>query len=207
MRGLLVALVGVCAAFGATGCSDEPSPPDHAIVQPGKPGEENRTLSPEEAKTAIPEVKPNDADIAYVRNMIVHHQQALDMTALAPDRAADAKLKGLADRISDVQGPEIGMMNRWLTGHDLPAVNPKDGHAHGQMPGMATAEDMAKLTAAFGPEFDRLFIDLMIRHHEGAIQMATDVQTKGADVRVQEMADDVIAEQTDEIRRMQGMRA
>lgn len=207
MRGVVIGLVGACLVFGATGCSDEPPPPDHAIVQPGKPGEENRTLSPEEAKDAIPEVKPNDADIAYVRGMIVHHQQAIDMTALAPDRAADPRLKGLADRISDVQGPEIGMMNRWLTGHDLPAVNPKDGHAHGRMPGMATAEDMARLAAASGAEFDRLFIDLMIRHHEGAIRMATEVQTTGVDVRVQEMADDVIAEQTDEIRRMQGMRA
>lgn len=207
MRGFLVALVGVCAAFGAAGCSEEPPPADHVIVQPGKPGEDNRTLSPEEAETAIPEVKPNDADLEYVRGMIVHHQQAIDMTALAPERAADSRLKGLAARIADAQGPEIGMMNRWLTGHDLPAVNPKDGHAHGLMPGMASAQDMARLAAATGPEFDRLFIDLMIRHHEGAIQMAGEVQTAGADVRVQEMADDVIAEQTDEIRRMQGMRA
>ncbi|MFC7614158.1 DUF305 domain-containing protein [Actinokineospora soli] len=193
-------------AFGAVGCSEEAPPSDHTIVQPGKPGEQNKTLSPEEAESAVPKVKPNDADIAYVRGMIVHHQQALDMTALAPERAANTQLKGLADRISDVQGPEIGMMNRWLTGHDLPAVNPTDAHAHAAMPGMATAEEMAALAAASGPAFDRLFIDLMIRHHEGAIRMATDVKTKGIDVQVQEMADDVVAEQGDEIARLEGMR-
>ena len=206
MRGLLVALAGIAVAFGAAGCSEESPKSDHTIVQPGKPGEDNKTLSPEEAESAIPKVKPNDADIAYVRDMIIHHQQALNMTALAPERAASAQLKGLADRISDVQGPEIGMMNRWLTSHDLPAVNPGQDHAHSDMPGMATAEEMAKLAAASGPEFDRLFIDLMIRHHEGAIRMANDVKTKGVDVQVQEMADDVVAEQSDEIARLEGMR-
>jgi uncharacterized protein (DUF305 family) len=206
VRGLLIACVGVLAAFGAAGCADEAPPSDHTIVQPGRPGEDNRTLSQDEAKTAVPEVEPNDADIAYVRNMIVHHQQAVEMTALAPQRAQNTQLPGLASRIADVQGPEIGMMNRWLTGHDLPAVNPTDAHAHAAMPGMATAEEMAALAAASGPAFDRLFIDLMIRHHEGAIQMANDVKGKGADVKVQEMADHVVAEQSDEIRRMEGMR-
>ncbi|WP_258906801.1 DUF305 domain-containing protein [Actinokineospora sp. UTMC 2448] len=169
------------------------------------PGEPNRTLSAEEAESALPDTEPNDEDVSYVRNMIIHHQQAVEMSALAPERAADERVRGLASRIHDVQGPEIGMMNRWLTGHDLPAVNPTEAHAHADMPGMATAEELAALTAARGPEFDRLFLELMIRHHEGAIEMARAVQVSGVDVRVQEMADDVIAEQADEIRRMREM--
>ncbi|MGW5054584.1 DUF305 domain-containing protein [Actinokineospora sp. NPDC004072] len=172
-------------------------------MQPGLPGEPNRTLSPQDAEVDVPE--PNEADIAFVRGMIAHHQQAVVMSALAPERAADERVRGLAARIHDVQGPEIGMLNRWLTRNDLPAVNPADAHAHPAMPGMATAEELAALAAAKGPEFDRLFLDLMIRHHEGAIEMALAVQTTGVDVRVQEIADDVIAEQADEIRRMRAM--
>ncbi|GGS48791.1 DUF305 domain-containing protein [Actinokineospora fastidiosa] len=193
------------ALFGVSACSEEPPAPDHTIVQPGLPGEPNRTLSAEEAESALPDTEPNDEDVSYVRNMIIHHQQAVEMSALAPERAADERVRGLASRIHDVQGPEIGMMNRWLTGHDLPAVNPTEAHAHADMPGMATAEELAALTAARGPEFDRLFLELMIRHHEGAIEMARAVQVSGVDVRVQEMADDVIAEQADEIRRMREM--
>ncbi|MGX7829175.1 DUF305 domain-containing protein [Actinokineospora sp. 24-640] len=198
-------MVGLVLVLGLAGCTAEAPVIDHPIVQPGKPGEANRTLSAEEAESAVPVVKPNDADIAYVRDMVIHHQQAVRMTALVPDRAADAQLKGLASRIADVQGPEIGVMNRWLADNDLPAVNPEQAHAHGDMPGMATAAEMSALTAAKGAAFDTLFLELMIRHHEGAIAMANQVQQRGMDVQVQEMADHVIAEQSDEINRMRGM--
>lgn len=201
----------LCALFGLTACtSDEPAgaKPTAPVLQPGKPGESNQTLSPEEAGSARPEVPPNESDVTYVRDMIVHHRQALEMAALVPDRGADGQVKGLASRIADAQGPEIEMMDAWLKKHDKPPVPPAEhgGHGgHAGMPGMATPEQMDQLKAAKGAEFDKLFLRLMIAHHQGALAMADVVRTKGSEVRVQEMADDVTATQSAEIRRMQEM--
>nr|BFF00745.1 hypothetical protein GCM10020241_24200 [Streptoalloteichus tenebrarius] len=135
--------------------------------------------------------------------MITHHRQALDMAALAPQRAGDEQVRGLAARISDAQGPEIAAMRAWLerTGQ----AEQHGGHDHASMPGMATPEQLAALRAASGGEFDRQFLRLMIAHHEGAVTMATDVLTRGVDVFVQEMAQDVIATQTAEITRMRAL--
>jgi uncharacterized protein (DUF305 family) len=98
------------------------------------------------------------------------------------------------------------MMNRWLSQHAVPTVNPNAPHGHGgdggEMPGMATPEQLDALDKAKGAAFDKLFLELMITHHEGALTMADEVRKNGVDVRVQEIADDVTAEQSDEIRRM-----
>ncbi|WP_091380957.1 DUF305 domain-containing protein [Actinokineospora alba] len=199
------------AVLGLTACSgDEPqgAKPTAPVLQPGKPGESNQTLSPEEAGSARPGTPPNDADVTYVRDMIVHHRQAIQMAVLVPDRGADEQVKGLASRIADAQGPEIEMMDGWLKTHNKPPVPPAghgDHNAHEGMPGMATPEQMDQLKAAKGAEFDKLFLRLMIAHHQGALAMADTVRTKGTEVRVQEMADDVTATQSAEIRRMQEM--
>jgi uncharacterized protein (DUF305 family) len=204
-------VVVLSALLGLTACtSDEPAgaKPTAPVLQPGKPGESNQTLSPEEAGSARPATPPNDGDVTYVREMIVHHRQAIEMTALVPDRGADGQVKGLASRIADAQGPEIEMMDAWLKKHSKPPVPPAEhgGHGgHADMPGMATPEQMDQLKAAKGADFDKLFLRLMIAHHQGALAMADVVRTKGVDVRVQEMADDVTATQSAEIRRMQGM--
>ncbi|WP_436500286.1 DUF305 domain-containing protein [Actinokineospora sp. HUAS TT18] len=205
LRHLAVSVLIAVTAVGISACSDDVARPNNPVLQPGKPGESNKTLSPDEAVSAIPEYKPNDADITYVRDMIVHHQQAIEMTALVPERGKDEQVKGLASRISDAQQPEIEAMNRWLSTNFQPPVEPGHGHAPADMPGMATPEQLAALKQASGAEFDRLFLQLMIKHHEGAIAMANKVRQGGQDVKVQEMADHVVAEQSDEIRRMQGM--
>jgi uncharacterized protein (DUF305 family) len=204
MAGLgAVLAIGLLAA-----CSTEEPPPTNSapVIVPGKPGEEASTIPPGEA-TVIPQPEPNDADITFVKNMIVHHQQAIWMAELAPDRASSRDVKELASRIAQVQGPEIDMMNRWLSQHSIPTVNPtapEHGHGAASMPGMLTEEQFQELENAKGESFDTLFLQRMITHHQGAVTMAQEVQNAGLDVRVQEIADGIVAEQTDEIQRMQG---
>lgn len=220
--GPITAAVALAAALALAACESEPSGsagkpqtrPNGAVggvgvLAPGKPGEPARTLSPEEAATAVPDDTPNAADFSYTRMMIVHHDQALRMTALAPERAASKQVKGLAARIEAGQGPEIEAMRGWLkiNGGGEPADSRGDHgeHDHRPMPGMATEAQLKQLEQARGEAFDDLFLKLMITHHEGAITMAADVLAKGRNIRIQEMANDVIAQQTAEIHRMRKM--
>ncbi|ADI05170.1 putative lipoprotein [Streptomyces bingchenggensis BCW-1] len=204
---LALALTG-CEADSGTKADDQAKDPGPSVIAPGKPGEAAKKLTAEEAAKAKDDDSPNAADFSYVRMMIQHHRQALVMTALAPDRAKSSKIKRLAERISAGQKPEIEAMKGWLktnggtadqgggtTGHE-------GGHDHGSMPGMATQKQLDQLRAAGGADFDKLFLKLMITHHSGAISMATDVLAQGNNVKVEEMADDVIAQQSAEIRRM-----
>ena len=196
MRSGVLGLVVVFALI--TGCTSEPDAAP--IIAPGTPGGSAQTLAPSDASRAIP-APPNDADKQYVAMMIVHHEQALAMTRFAPERAQNETVKGLADRIRYSQEPEIGAMKQWQR-----TFNIVGGHAdHGSMPGMATQEQLNALGAARGKDFDRMFLELMIKHHEGAIKMATDVKSSGTNVQVEEMADDVIAVQADEINRMKAL--
>ncbi|WP_435888611.1 DUF305 domain-containing protein [Streptomyces niveus] len=178
------------------------------IVAPGKPGEKSRTLSPEEAAKEIPDNTPNSSDFGYATMMIQHHSQALVMTELAPDRAGSSQIKRLAERIAASQKPEIGAMEGWLkiNGGEEKAKK-EGGHDHGSMdmPGMATEAQLTKLRAAKGKAFDDLFINLMVTHHQGAVTMATEALSGGNNVQLEEMASDVIAQQTSEINRMRSL--
>ncbi|MFF8606650.1 DUF305 domain-containing protein [Streptomyces sp. NPDC015346] len=207
-----VAVVVAATAVGAlTACDpgpDEGTPQSRsstgpAVVAPGKPGEPARRISPAEASELLPDDKPNGADFAYTQMMIVHHRQALTMTALVPERARSTQVKKLAERIAAAQRPEIDAMEGWLEGHGGPRE--QSGHDHHTMPGMATEEQLAELRKAKGEGFDTLFLKLMIAHHEGAVTMAAEVLGQGNNVLVEEMANDVIAQQTAEINRMRSM--
>ncbi|MFE9625155.1 DUF305 domain-containing protein [Streptomyces sp. NPDC006527] len=201
---LLVLLLAGCDSDSDTRSA---APDGPSVIAPGMPGEANRTLSAEEAAAHRAEDDtPNSADVSFARMMIEHHGQALEMTALAPGQAESAKVKSLASRIAAAQGPEIKAMKSWLTAHDKDgASTASGGHDHSAMPGMATEAQMNKLRAARGKAFDELFLTLMITHHEGAITMAADVKAQGNNIRIEEMADDVVAEQTTEISRMRAM--
>jgi uncharacterized protein (DUF305 family) len=142
--------------------------------------------------------------------MIVHHAQALVMVrAVAPD-LTDPQVKALALRIGDEQEPEIGAMSGWLAGRgeSVPpeATNPNltDHGAH-SMPGMASEADLDRLAAATGPAADRLFLTLMIRHHQGALAMVDEHLRGAVDERVAETADDISVTQTKQIGQMQEM--
>ncbi|WP_435858554.1 DUF305 domain-containing protein [Streptomyces pathocidini] len=174
-----------------------------SVVAPGKPGEAAETLSAEEAKKALGDDSPNSADFAYAQRMIEHHRQALEMTGLAKDRAGSGPVKRLAERIGAAQGPEIGAMEGWLKKNG--GAGKHADHDHAAMPGMATKAQLAELRAARGDAFDALFLKLMITHHQGAVAMATEVLSEGNNVLVEEMANDVVAQQTSEINRMRGM--
>lgn len=208
---LATASLAALAVLALGGCdSGSDSEPKSAgasgpsVLVPGEPGEANRTLSAEEAaQQRADDDTPNAADLTYARMMIEHHTQALEMTDLVPDRAESTGVKRLAARISAAQGPEITAMESWLKTY---AKDDETGrHEHTAMPGMASETQLTKLRAAKGKAFDELFLTLMITHHEGAITMATDVKAEGNNVQIEEMADDVIAQQTSEITRMREM--
>jgi uncharacterized protein (DUF305 family) len=160
-----------------------------------------------------------DADVRFMTGMIAHHAQALAMAALVPDRAASPSIRTLAARIVNAQQDEIAIMQRWLRERDQPvpelhgrgadvAVHGA-GHAHGAaMPGMLSEAQLRGLAAASGPAFDRLFLELMIQHHRGAVTMVRDLfATEGAGQGEQafRLATDIHVDQATEIARMERM--
>ncbi|GGU42469.1 DUF305 domain-containing protein [Streptomyces coeruleorubidus] len=151
----------------------------------------------------------NDADVMFAQMMIPHHEQALEMSQLADGRASDAEIKSLAADIEKAQDPEIRTMKSWLkawgkpesAGESMPGMDHGSGgmdHGSG-MSGMMSDEDMKKLEAAKGTEFDRMFAELMIEHHKGAITMAEDEQKKGRDATAKKLAADVVRTQSAEV--------
>jgi uncharacterized protein (DUF305 family) len=141
--------------------------------------------------------------------MIPHHQQALDMAKLVPSRAANAKVVDLASRIETAQDPQIQRLRGWLThwGAEVPTSSPMPGmdHGGGSMPGMMTAQDMGQLEHATGAEFDRLWMTMMIKHHQGAIDMAKAELDKGASPDAKALAQNITDAQQAEITEMQGL--
>lgn len=158
-----------------------------------------------------PRPRQGDADVAFMQGMIVHHQQALEMTALVPERSARDDVRMMAGRIEVSQQDEIAMMRRWLQarGHtaDAHAGHHGGGADHAGMPGMATPEEMARLAASSGEAFDQLFLELMIRHHEGALAMVAQLFAAGGgeESQVFHIASEVDADQRMEIDRMRAM--
>jgi len=154
----------------------------------------------------------NDQDIAFATGMIPHHQQAIDMAELAADRATSAEVKDLAARIRHAQGPEIqqltGLLERW----GAPTAPTVPGTDHGGMDhggpsgeGMMTDEEMGRLEAATGAEFDRTWVRLMIRHHEGAVAMARTERERGANTEAKDLATRIVDAQEAEITQLRGL--
>ncbi|MDQ0944006.1 DUF305 domain-containing protein [Streptomyces sp. V1I1] len=148
----------------------------------------------------------NAADVAFAKGMIPHHRQAVEMADLAPSRAESAEVKKLAEEIKKAQDPEIKTLSGWLTawGEQVPAEGAMDHSAHG-MAGMMTPEEMDKLKNSSGKAFDTAFMELMIKHHEGAVAMARTEKTDGTFPDAKKMADAIITSQTAEITRMNGL--
>lgn len=151
--------------------------------------------------------------VAFMQGMILHHAQAIEMSGLMAERTTAVPMLRAGERITVSQRDEIALMSAWLRERGADVPDPAAGHAHhghGAMPGMATAQEMADLAALRGRAFDRRFLQLMIRHHEGALAMVKDVlATTGgpADGELFRFASDVDADQRAEIRRMQAMLA
>lgn len=202
---LTAAVVGAGLAGCTTGSqSDEPTSANEApVVQLGAPGESGTTLSPEEVE-GIEEPTHTEADVAFMQGMVPHHRQALEMTALVEDRAGDPDLAVMAERIEVSQVDEIARMERWLTSRGEDVAGEHAGHGDGEhgMPGMLTPAEFSRLEQASGRRFDRLFLQFMIRHHEGAVVMVESLLTQGEggqESEVFQLASDVGMDQQVEI--------
>lgn len=153
----------------------------------------------------------NEADIAFAQGMIPHHQQAVEMAEMAETRAASTEVKALAAKIKQAQDPEIDQMTAWLTAWGVPVPSASSGGhdmhggSHGGMPGMMTDHDMSVLMGATGADFDRMFLEMMIRHHEGAVEMARTEQQQGQNEEAKALAKKIEADQTAEIEQMRAM--
>jgi uncharacterized protein (DUF305 family) len=182
------------------------------IVQPGAPGQPTRTLPPTTRATLPPH---SPADTQFMQNMIMHHAQAVEMTALINTHTENKELRSLGARISRSQSDEIKFMKRWLTARDEPASPPMhhmpgmDMSSHQMlMPGMLNEKQMTALRNAKGHEFDELFLKGMIQHHSGALTMVKelfDTAGAGQDAELFNFATDVDSGQRAEIKIMQTM--
>jgi uncharacterized protein (DUF305 family) len=184
-----------------------PVHPNSPIVQPGAPGELPRELSAKQA-IEVADTRYTTSDAQFMRDMIPHHQQALEMSRLAPDRTNSQELLEIAGKIEAAQGDEIAFMEQWLTSRGESVLSGGAHDNHPTMQGMATEEQMAALAAASGVAFDRQFLSLMITHHEGAIDMVeTLMEQRGSayDPTLFEFTTDVTNDQSKEIELMHGL--
>lgn len=208
---LILAAFAVTALAGCGSRSPEPSP---RTVQPGAPGEATREVAP--GSVHAEDRGHTEADVAFMRAMIPHHGQALAMAGLVPDRTDRREVRLAAERIESSQATEIAMMRRWLTsrGEEAPAADTGRHHGdgvhddHDGPRGMASPEELARLEAARGDGFDRLFLELMIRHHEGALRMTRELLAVEGSAREPELfqfISHVDADQRAEIARLRRM--
>jgi uncharacterized protein (DUF305 family) len=183
------------------------------VVQPGAPGQPTKKL-PASTTGAAPHW--TQADIDFMQGMIMHHSQAVEMTALIATHTQNKELAELGDRISSSQADEIKMMKRWLaargqaTSMAMPGMPDMDasGHPMALMPGMLSPEQMEALRKAHGPAFDHLFLTGMIQHHNGALIMVKelfDTAGAGQDADLFDFATDADNTQRAEIKIMQSM--
>src|SRR5262245_25213455 len=140
------------------------------IVLPGAPGQPSR-VSDAGAATRLANTGYSPADAAFMQHMFVHHKQAVDMVALGKARTSNPAILAIARRIDASQADEMKFMRKWLADRREPLAMADTEHAHEAMKGMATEEQLARLAGASGTAFDRLFIQLMIPHHQGALDM------------------------------------
>jgi uncharacterized protein (DUF305 family) len=144
-----------------------------------------------------------EADVKFAQMMIPHHEQALEMATLALENdTASADVKSLARRIEAAQDPEIQVMKGWLSQWGAQESSGPMDHGPG---GMMSVEDMDALKAASGADFDRMWLTMMIEHHQGAVTMAQDVLAATDDADVKKLANAVVTGQQEEIATMQGM--
>jgi uncharacterized protein (DUF305 family) len=212
----VAACLFTAALISACGAATQSSPP---IVQPGAPGQATQVVGAEQARD-LSKVGATPADVKFMQGMIHHHAQAIDMTELLKTRTGSEGMKKLGMRIQVSQTDEIKMMQNWLRAHGQEAPDPHAMHMPGMimpgmdhgpmMAGMLTPEEMVKLAGLKGLEFDRFFLQGMIKHHEGAITMVKELfASPGAaqDSAIYAFASDVVADQQMEIDRMSGMLA
>lgn len=191
MRSLIVALT-VASAIGLSACG----------------GDDSGSAEPAAASAATAQAAAgNEADVTFVQGMIPHHEQAVEMAELAldPKAGASPKVKDLATRIKQAQDPEIEQLQGLLATWGEEEMDMSGGMAGHDMSGMMSAGEMDALAAANGTAFDQQWLGMMIKHHQGAIDMARTVQSKGSSADVKGLADQIISAQEAEITEMNGL--
>lgn len=216
-------LVAVLVLGLVVGCSSDEEQPEAAadqptIVQPGAPGEPSRILDPDDLPE-YEEIAHSEADVAFMQGMIAHHVQALRMTRLVPDRTASEDIPLFSERMDISQEDEIQLMQNWLEAREeeVPSLTADHDHGDGDqmggmgdgelMPGMLTEDELLELEAADGEDFDVLFLQYMIRHHEGALQMVHELFAAdgGQETEIFQFASHVESDQQIELNRMYAM--
>ena len=208
---LALAVAALCNLPARQGFAQQPG--SISVVQPGAPGTPSRRLP--SSTSAVPPPR-SQADIAFMQGMIMHHAQAVEMTALIPSHTTDKAIRTLGERISLSQADEIKFMKRWLAARNapvsmaMPGMPDMDnkGKPMPAMPGMLTPQQMHELEQAEGAEFDRKFLTGMMQHHNGALVMVKqlfDTPGAGQDAELFDFATDADNSQRAEIRIMEDM--
>ena len=201
---LAAAFLALPIGVSCSGNGEEASETGPNIVQPGAPGEPATTLSEDDLET-IETPDYGDADVAFMQGMIAHHQQALDMVELVPGRRERKEIAILAKRIRLSQESEIDLLEDWLTERGEDTAH----QGHHLMPGMLTPAELGELRAASGDRFDRLFLEYMITHHQGALTMVAQLAAAGGAIEPQsyDVSTNIGADQRIEIKRMEELLA
>jgi uncharacterized protein (DUF305 family) len=211
--GALLALSAFTLSFSCVARAQRSKPSYPVVVQPGPPGMPSKRL-PSSTHAVLPPL--SSADVEFMQGMILHHAQAVEMTALIPSHTANRNLRSLGARISSSQSDEIKFMKRWLAarGEAIPKLMPKmagmdmPNDPTELMPGMLTPEQMETLRSAKDDDFDHLFLQGMIQHHNGALTMVKDLFDSagaGQDAELFNFATDADNTQRAEIQIMQTM--
>jgi uncharacterized protein (DUF305 family) len=199
LRMTAIAAVPMAIALALAGCATT------AGGGSGMPGMDHGGGSSSSPATTV-QGEFNAADSMFAMMMIPHHEQAIEMSdVILAKTGVDQDVLDLAQQIKDAQAPEIELMQSWLDDWGMPSSGGMDGMDHGN--GMMSDDDMAALEAAEGADAARLFLQQMIEHHEGAIDMAQDVLDDGANPEVLALAERIISAQTDEIATMEQLLA
>lgn len=196
-----ISIIAVVGMLGVAACGNDKT---------ASPATQQASASAPTAGTPAAGASFNHADVTFTQSMIPHHQQAVEMAdmALDPKVGAGEKVRDLASRIKTGQNPEIELMNGWLTawGQPMP-MDMGPGQDMASMDGMMSAQEMSSLGSTTGPAFDKMWLDMMIRHHQGAIAMAQTLKASGSNTDVLALADQVITAQQGEIAEMNTMLA
>lgn len=211
----LALVLGACSSSSDSIASDttKSSDPTTKSVAADTSASETVAADAAAADTIAADAVFNAGDVTFVQGMIPHHQQAVEMATIALDQArnAGAKVKDLATRIQSAQDPEIERMTGWLKEWGQPVDGmggmSTEGKGMAGMDGMMTSEEMTGLEAATGPAFDKLWLEMMIRHHQGAVAMSKTIETDGKAAVVKELAGKIISAQETEIAEMQQLLA
>nr|WP_241664542.1 DUF305 domain-containing protein [Ningiella ruwaisensis] len=195
-----IALICAFATFTSSAAQAQEVP----IIKPGAPGQTPRAISADEA-IKLSNTSFTKDDVSFMQNMIPHHGQAVEMGHLVEDRTNNPQIIDIAGRIKKSQDDEIAFMKNWLQERGQAVEVPHHMHMDHSMMGMATPAQMKALEAAEGVEFDRLFLTLMIPHHEGAIRMVDDLLEQSGsayDPILYNFVNDILADQKAEITQM-----